>query len=114
MIDFLRCLTCSLLLLATPATASDAGEVHWVGTWAAAAQHWLPGRLVNFRNQTVRLVVHTSIGGSRARIRISNTYGDRPLQIASAHIARRTTGADIDGASDRTVTFQGQRSVTVA
>lgn len=114
MIRFLRCLTCSLLLLAaTAAMASGAEEVHWVGTWGAAAQHWLPGRLVNFRNQTVRLVVRTSIGGSKARIRISNTYGDQPLQIAAAHIARRTTGADIDAASDRTVTFQGRKSVTV-
>jgi lysophospholipase L1-like esterase len=94
--------------------ASDTGGEHWIGTWAAAAQHWLPGRLASFRNQTVRLIVHTSAGGARARIKISNTYGDQPLQIAAVRIARRTAGADIDPASDRTVTFQGQKLVGVA
>src|SRR3984893_8102011 len=98
MIDFFRRLACSLLLLATPAAMASE---HWIGTWAAAAQHWLPGRLASFRNQTVRLIVHTSAGGARARIRISNTYGDQPLQIAAAHIARRASGSDIDPASDR-------------
>jgi lysophospholipase L1-like esterase len=111
MIDFFRRLACSLLLLATPAVMASE---HWIGTWAAAAQHWLPGRLASFRNQTVRLIVHTTAGGARARIKISNTYGDQPLLIGAAHIARRASGADIDPVSDRTVTFQGQKSVVVA
>ena len=113
MSGFFRCLACSLFLLAPAAMASDAGGEHWIGTWAAAAQHWVPGRLASFRNQTVRLIVHTSAGGARARIRISNTYGDQPLQIAAVHLARRSAGADIDPASDRTVTFQGRKQVTV-
>lgn len=93
--------------------ASDTGGEHWIGTWAAATQHWLPGRLVSFRNQTVRLIVHVSAGGARARIKVSNTYGDQPLQIAAVHIARRASGADIDPTSDRTATFRGQKAVTV-
>ncbi len=86
----------------------------WIGTWATAAQPSLPGTAQSFRNQSVRLIVHTSAGGKKVRIKISNTFGDQPLIIGSAHIARRTAGADIDPASDRTLRFQGQKSTTIA
>ena len=68
----------------------------WIGTWGAAPQQPIPGTLRTFRNQTVRLIVHTSAGGARVRIRISNIFGDHPLVIGAAHIARSTTAADID------------------
>src|SRR5262245_24690574 len=74
---------------------------HWIGTWATAAQPAGP-TVQTYGNQTLRLIVHTSIGGSKLRIKISNTYGDRPLLIGAAHIERRTSGADIDPTSDRT------------
>ena len=86
----------------------------WIGTWATAPQHWSPGRLQTFSNQSVRLIVHTSAGGGKARVRISNLYGDRPLHIGSARLARRTKDADIDPASDRRLTFAGNASVTIA
>jgi lysophospholipase L1-like esterase len=58
--------------------------------------------------------VHTSAGGTTVRIKISNTYGDRPFLIGAAHIARRTTAAEIDPSSDRTLRFDGELSVSVA
>ena len=85
-----------------------------VGTWAASPQHWTPGRLQNYRNQTLRLIVHTSAGGSKPRVTISNLYGDQPLLIGAAHIAHRASGADIDAASDRALTFSGRPSITIA
>jgi len=105
------------LLSIDPVTASSAdadqrGE-QWIGTWAAAPQPPLPGAVQSFRNQTLRLIVHTSVGGTKARIKISNTYGDQPLSIGGAHIARRTAGADIDPASDRTLKFHGQSSTII-
>jgi lysophospholipase L1-like esterase len=105
---------CSLLLATSLVAAPQPGGDHWIGTWAASAQHWSAGRLQSFHNQTVRLIVHASAGGPKARIRISNTYGDQPLHVDAVHIARRTTGADIDSSSDRAVTFGGQKSVAVA
>jgi lysophospholipase L1-like esterase len=62
-------------------------------------------------DQTLRLVVRTSIGGERVRIRLSNEYGDRPLVIDAAHIAVRDSGASIVPATDRALTFGGRRSV---
>jgi lysophospholipase L1-like esterase len=107
----------ALLGLANPAIASSGKDnqhgKQWIGTWAAAAQQPLPGSPQSFRNQGLRLIVHTSAGGKRVRIRISNTYGDHPLLIGGAHIARRTVEADIDPASDRVLKFHGQASTKI-
>src|SRR5262249_5280854 len=85
----------------------------WIGTWAAAAQPASP-RVQTFHNQTLRLIVHTSAGGTKARIRISNIFGERPLLVGTLHLARRSAGADIEPASDRPVLFRGRSSTTVA
>jgi lysophospholipase L1-like esterase len=47
------------------------------------------------------------------RIRVSNTYGDRPLVVGAAHVALRTSGADVDPGSDRALTFDGKAGATV-
>src|SRR3979411_2003751 len=99
-----------------PGASSAAGErqdPHWIGTWATAAQAARPANSQTFRNQTLRLVVHTSASGKKLRIRLSNTFGEQPLVIGSAHVARRTAAADIDPASDRILLFRGQSSTTV-
>jgi len=101
-----------------PATASRAdvnrdGE-QWIGTWATAPEPFIPGSLQTFRNQSLRLIVHTSAGGTKVRIKISNTYGDGPLLIGGAHIARRTAATKIDPRSDRMLKFQTKSSTTVA
>jgi len=85
----------------------------WVGTWATAPQPFMPGALETYRNETLRLIVHVSEGGPKVRIHISNAYGDKPLSIGSAHIARRTMGADVDPMSDRPLLFQGSAMATI-
>jgi lysophospholipase L1-like esterase len=85
----------------------------WVGTWATAPQPFMPGSLETYRNETLRLIVHVSAGGHKVRIRLSNTYGDKPLSIGSAHVARRTTAADVDPTSDRLVTFHGHSAIAI-
>jgi hypothetical protein len=92
----------AIIVMGEP-SAFAADAVHWIGTWATAAQPAQAARAQTFRNQTVRLIVHTSAGGKKVRIRLSNTYGDQPLMIGAAHLARRSTAADIDPASDRTL-----------
>jgi len=92
----------------------DRGAKQWIGTWATAAQPFLPKSLQTFQNQTLRLIVHTSIGGTKVRIKISNTYGDGPLLIGGAHVARRTAAAEIDPRNDRPLKFNGELSTTVA
>jgi lysophospholipase L1-like esterase len=109
--------TSALLVSTASGIASGAGDdreaKQWVGTWGAAAQPFLPESLQTYRNQSLRLIVHTSVGGPKVRIKISNTYGDGPLLIGGIHIARRTAAAEIDPRSDRMLKFQGKSSTTV-
>ena len=102
-------------LAAHPTIASSAatGSRQWIGTWAAAPQPPIPKNVLSLRNQSLRLIVHTSAGGSKVRIRIANTFGDQPLQIGAAHIACRAAVAEIDPATDRALTFGGSASATV-
>ncbi|HEV8433263.1 MAG TPA: SGNH/GDSL hydrolase family protein [Thermoanaerobaculia bacterium] len=81
----------------------------WIGTWAAAPQHVPSAK--TYANQTIRMIVHVSAGGKKVRVRFSNIYGGTPLFIRSAHIARRTSGADVE--SDHVLTFGGKKSVHV-
>jgi len=92
---------------------ADRDAKQWIGTWATAAQPFLPKSLQTYRNQSLRLIVHISAGGRKVRIKVSNTYGDRPFLIGSAHIAHRTRGAEIDPSSDRMLKFHGKSSTTV-
>jgi lysophospholipase L1-like esterase len=87
----------------------SAGTDTWTGTWASAPQS-CGG---TFTGQTLRAIVHTSIGGNAARVRFSNAFGGGALEVRDVHLARRTTGASIDPATDRALTFGGQPSLTV-
>lgn len=97
------------------AQAATADAPRWVATWAASPMEpgtaFAPSR--SFENQTLRQIVHASIGGSKVRIRLSNQYGPGSLLIGSAHVALQSTGASIVPASDRVLTFNGQTSVSI-
>jgi lysophospholipase L1-like esterase len=106
-------LACAVAVLELPSTSAVAA-VHWVGTWAASAQPARPGSEPTFHGQSVRLIAHTSIGGRKLRVRLSNVYGDKPVRVGSACVARRTSAAEIDASSSRPLTFGGRKSTTVA
>jgi lysophospholipase L1-like esterase len=103
----------AVVFIGVAGVGTDGSGTRWMGTWATVPQSFLPGSLKTFRNQTLRLIVHTSIGGTRLRIRLSNIHGDRPLVFGGAHVARRTVGPDVDITSDRPLTFGGRSAVTV-
>ncbi|MDI6102179.1 GDSL-type esterase/lipase family protein [Actinoplanes sp. NEAU-A12] len=81
----------------------------WTGTWATAVE----GGGRSFEAQTLRQIVHTSIGGDIARIRLTNEFGENPLVVASVRMALPVDGVTIDPATDRQVTFAGATSVTI-
>lgn len=88
---------------------ADAAAIGWTGTWAVSPQS---GSTV-FNQQTVRQIVHTSIGGTSARVQLSNAFGRQPVTIDNVHVARRTSDSGVDLGTDRVATFGGQRSVTI-
>ena len=96
-----------------PATMAKDGSSagHWVGTWNASPQAaWHP---LELNGQTVRQIVHVSIGGARVRVRLSNAYGADSLLIGAARVGLRSTGASIVAGSDRVLTFNGSESTTI-
>src|SRR3954451_13826018 len=69
----------------------------WVATWAAVPTTVPPTPPTVLSNQTVRHVVHVSIGGDELRIRLTNEFGEQPLHVGEVHVARRSgAGASID------------------
>jgi lysophospholipase L1-like esterase len=110
------------LLQALPAGAaadldrgSHAKDERWVATWSTALDppELLPGfSNSGFNNQTLREIVHTSIGGRRIRVRLA-TFGAGDLVVGAAHIALSTGGPAIDSGSDRVLTFGGKQSIAI-
>src|SRR6266851_8831943 len=136
-------LAIAALVSSTWVGAQSGGRAeHWVGTWAtavvssrqtvtlpaflrqrmapppppsgAASPPALPPpELQVINNQTLREIVHTSLGGSRFRVVFTNEFGTKPLKIAASHIALRTTEAAIAPGSGAPLMFAGQPSATI-
>jgi lysophospholipase L1-like esterase len=66
-----------------------------------------------FHDQTIRMIVHTSIGGRRMRIRLSSPFGSQPVTVGSAHVALRSAESGIVPESDRVLSFNGKRACTI-
>lgn len=90
-------------------------QLHWYATWRNAPQQpMLSGQsATGFNDQTVRMVIHTSVGGSSVRLRFSNAYGTTPLAIGQVDVADQVSGPTVLASSQRTVTFGGQDTVTI-
>jgi lysophospholipase L1-like esterase len=97
---------------AATTTRATAG---WVGTWESAQVQPATTGLsaTGFSDQTVRDIVHTSVGGSRIRIRLSNAFGSAPLVISDVHVAIRASGAATVPGTTRQVLFHGRRTATI-
>lgn len=102
---------------------------HWVTTWATA-QQLAPTRLpfgngeivqpppsahvpATLKEQTVRMIAHTSLGGRRVRVALSNALEKPMLRVGAAHVALRAKAEAIVPASDRALTFGGRKSTVV-
>ncbi len=118
-------LACALALnaLALNALAAD----KWVAAWEGSShgpyptgnavaqpdlQALLPGAQAN--DQTFRLIVKPGIRGSRARIRLSNVFGSKPVTFDGVYVGVHATAGSLLAGTNRPVKFQGKDSVTVA
>lgn len=64
-------------------------------------------------DQTVRMIVHTTLGGRSIRVQLSNAYGVAPLEIGAAHVALRSHDSEILPESDRPLLFDGRSTVVI-
>ena len=101
------------------AQTPSASQTHWIATWAASPSPQLTDMAqitkakLAFSDQTLREIVHISLGGASIRVRLSNAYGKEAAEIGGAHIALRKQGAAIVPGSDHVLTFSGQAAVTI-
>src|SRR5262245_2914418 len=103
----------TLVLLAEFAVAqAPAAQERWLATWGAALQQ--PAANTVFSNQTVRMFVRASVGGSRVRLQLSNMFGTAPLVLGPVHVALHGQGSAIVQGSDRAVLFSGKPTVKIA
>jgi lysophospholipase L1-like esterase len=114
----LRATMAAFTLLSSAAQAQSA--IPWTGTWSVAPQQTSIGASFNnLAQQTLRQILHTSIGGSAVRVQISNAFGQQPLVVSDVHVARAVVNSDGSPTSstvsgtDLAVTFNGSPTVSV-
>jgi len=92
----------------------------WVGAWSMSPA--VPGPLnasfAGFTDQSLRMIVRSSISGEGVRALVSNALGDRHISLTHATIAQPDTStpdvrADVVASSVKQLTFAGSPSVTV-
>jgi lysophospholipase L1-like esterase len=112
-----RGLIAAVILMSTSTGPAGAQTVPWVGSWgtAPAGDNLNSAGSLTLNQQTLRQIVHTSIGGSAARIHLSNFYGKAPLVISDVHVALSVsnTSPQTVAGSDKAVTFGGAQSITI-
>ncbi|KOG36457.1 SGNH/GDSL hydrolase family protein [Streptomyces resistomycificus] len=97
-------------------SAAPASTAVWVGSWSASPVGAEPGtETAGLAGRSVRNVVHAGIGGTSARITLSNLYGQSPLTITHASIALSATADTAEAVADtmRRLTFGGNTVVVV-
>jgi len=104
---------CGVLIAACTGAPASAATPGWVDGWAAsphssAAETSVP----TFADRTLRMIVRMHAGGTSVRIRLSNTFGDRPVRFGRAAVALRTVGPATTKAL--AVKFGGRPDATVA
>ena len=98
-----------------PGTSTDTEK--WVGTWSTAPQlvepHNNPPQ-PGLSNNTLRQIVHVSLGGDSLRIRFSNEFSTNPVTLNEVHIAVSMGGGIIDPNTDKVLLFNGSTNITMA
>src|SRR4029450_8362352 len=110
--------TAAMIGLVTSVTNSSAAsdnDEHGTRVQSGAVGHIapLPASTAQYNNQTIRAIVHTSVGGDQVRVRIANTFGSAPLVIGAAHVAVSNPTSPIVPGTDRVLTFGGRSSVSI-
>ncbi|MGV9573005.1 SGNH/GDSL hydrolase family protein, partial [Streptomyces nigra] len=96
--------------------AAPASTGLWVGAWSASPVGAEPGTEVEgLVGRSLRNVVHVDVGGTSARITLSNLYGQSALTIthASMAVAAGTGTAAAVADTMRRLTFGGSTTVVV-
>jgi lysophospholipase L1-like esterase len=114
--------TLASLTLPTLASPPAGNELHifaigvrgsaaeWSGSWAAAADDGIvPGP---WTNRTLRMVEHSSVGGSQVRVRLDNAFIGAQVSVGHVTVAVQSSTSVATGAP-ATLTFHGNQATTI-
>jgi lysophospholipase L1-like esterase len=117
------------LFVASPYAASARDGESWVVSWTGSVQgpypvgnpsaqpdqkFAFPDPAAGARDQTFRLMVRPDLWSRQARIRLSNSFGTRPVTFDGVYLGLQWSSAALVRGSNRPVTFGGKPSITVA
>lgn len=111
-------LAAAFLLQACASKTQQAEKIsgHWTGTWGTAVQlteeHNMPPA-PGLTQNTIRQRFKTSIGGDSLKLRLSNEFGDQPLEILAVTIAPALEGSVVDSLNIAEIKFSGKGNVTI-
>jgi lysophospholipase L1-like esterase len=109
--------------LSSGTATENKAEQHWIASWITANQDLSNPQmalvsdayhdLTRFKNQTIREIIHTTIGGMAIRIRLDNTFGAHPVVFDAVFVGKQKQGASLIAGSNHAVTFGGANAVTI-
>src|ERR1017187_2850082 len=91
---FLGSIVAAGMLAVLPSSLAKENAI-WVGSWACSPQLVEPQNRPpepGLPGNTLRQVVHLTLGGREIRLRFSNEFGATPLTLDSVHVALPTVG----------------------
>jgi lysophospholipase L1-like esterase len=90
--------------------------VEWIVTWGTAQQLTEPHNLPpapGLQDNTLRQIIHVSVGGERIRLKFSNAFTNTPVVMDSVTVAYSTGKGSIDDWNIMELTFQGNTQATI-
>ena len=97
-------------------TATPVAARNWIRSWAAAPQAQAPGDkcVPDLTDRTVRQIVRSSAKGEALRLRLTNEATPAQMRVGAVHVALVGLDGAIVPGSDRSVTFGGAGTATLA
>lgn len=112
--------------LPAPVPVPTTPQPQWIGAWATAIYGPYPTGALSLAyvptfptnvvdDQSLRMIIHPTVGGERVRACFSNLHGDEPLQISTASLALSEDGATAAIRADSVVAlrFAGELSTAI-
>ena len=105
-----------LTLLCCLMTVFTVSADNWTGTWATAPEWTGAGDMpkkTTLTGNSVRQIVHVSLGGQEIRVQLSNELSNEPVEIQSVYIADALDGKNINPKTVEYLKFDGKKNVTI-
>src|SRR5262245_66088484 len=117
------------IVLLLPHTLAAQQDQKWVVSWVASAHGPYPvgnpsaqpdqrfaftSAQTGANDQTFRLIVRPDIWGRQARLRLTNMFGTKAVTFDDVFVGLQMGGPGLVKGTNRSVTFDGKTSVTVA